>query len=151
MSIQLNVRDPQIQVGQAIERSPETVLSGFIKADSVATFAPAVGVVIAGSENGVMVFEKALATSKDIYFIKYEVGKTVYGVSSLRDRGIAAMGSENEMYMTAGAAITAGARLEIVPASNKVITNAGINTVIGIALSNANANGDVIRVKIKQI
>lgn len=53
------------------------------------------------------------------------------------------------MYMTAGAAIAAGANIEIVYTTNKVITNAGTNPVVGTALDAASADGDLIRVKIK--
>lgn len=52
------------------------------------------------------------------------------------------------MYMTAGAAITRGAKVEVVSATNKVITNAGTNPVVGFALDKASADGDLIRVYI---
>lgn len=50
------------------------------------------------------------------------------------------------MYMTAGAAVTAGAYVEIVYATNKVITSAGANPIVGYSLDNASADGDLIRV-----
>lgn len=53
------------------------------------------------------------------------------------------------MWMTAGAAITRGASLEVVYTTNKVITNAGTNPVVGYALDTALANGDLIRVVIQ--
>jgi hypothetical protein len=52
------------------------------------------------------------------------------------------------MWMTAGAAITRGAKLEVVYTTNKVISNAGTNPVIGFALDTAAADGDLIRVYI---
>lgn len=52
------------------------------------------------------------------------------------------------MYMTAGAAINAGAKIEVVYTTNKVITNAGTNPIVGIALDKAFADGDLIRVEI---
>lgn len=50
------------------------------------------------------------------------------------------------MYMTAGAAIARGAKLEVVYTTNKVITSAGTNPVVGYALDKAAADGDIIRV-----
>lgn len=52
------------------------------------------------------------------------------------------------MYMTAGAAIARGAKIEVVSASNKVITNAGTNPVEGFAYDQASNDGDLIRVYI---
>jgi len=53
------------------------------------------------------------------------------------------------MNMEAGAAIDAGAELEVA-ANQKVITNALTNAVCGIALTSASADGDLILVQIKQ-
>lgn len=50
------------------------------------------------------------------------------------------------IYMTAGAAIARGAKVEVVSATNKVITNAGTNPVVGFAYDKAAADGDLIRV-----
>ncbi len=54
--------------------------------------------------------------------------------------------SGSVMYMTAGAAIARGAKIEVVYNTNKVITNAGTNPVAGYALDKAAADGDLIRV-----
>lgn len=53
------------------------------------------------------------------------------------------------VWMTAGAAIARGALVEFALATNKVITSAGINTVIGLALDKAAADGDLVRILIK--
>lgn len=50
------------------------------------------------------------------------------------------------MYMTAGAAIVRGKQVEIVFGTVKVITYAGVNTIVGYALDKAAADGDLIRV-----
>lgn len=50
------------------------------------------------------------------------------------------------VWMTAGAAIARGAKLEVVYTTNKVITNAGTNPVCGYAYDKAAADGDLIRV-----
>ncbi len=52
------------------------------------------------------------------------------------------------IWLTAGAAIAAGAKLEFVYTTNKVITNAGTNPLFGYALDQATADGDLIRVGI---
>lgn len=53
------------------------------------------------------------------------------------------------MYMTAGAAIVPGAKVEVVYTTNKVITAAGTNPLIGFAIDQATADGDIIRVLIR--
>lgn len=53
------------------------------------------------------------------------------------------------MQMTAGAAIARGANVEVVQSTNKVITSAGVNPVIGFALDQATADTQVIRVYIR--
>ncbi len=50
------------------------------------------------------------------------------------------------VWMTAGAAITRGAKLEVVYTTNKVITNAGTNPVVGYAFDTASGDGALIRV-----
>lgn len=50
------------------------------------------------------------------------------------------------LWMTAGALIARGAKLQTVNATVKVITNAGTNPVVGWALDAAAADGDLIRV-----
>lgn len=52
------------------------------------------------------------------------------------------------MYMTAGAAVTAGAYVELVYATNKVIASAGVNPIVGYALDKATADTDLIRVMV---
>lgn len=49
-------------------------------------------------------------------------------------------------YMTAGAAIARGATVEAVTSTNKVITAAGTNPIIGFALGKATADGELFRV-----
>lgn len=56
--------------------------------------------------------------------------------------------ASSTVYMTAGAAIARGAKVEFVNASKKVITAAGVNPVLGFALDKASNDGDLIRVYI---
>jgi hypothetical protein len=53
------------------------------------------------------------------------------------------------MWMTAGAAITRGSSVEVANSTTTVITNAGVNPVVGYALDTAVNNGDLIRVAIQ--
>lgn len=53
------------------------------------------------------------------------------------------------MWMTAGAAITRGAAVEVVYTTTKIITSAGTNPVVGFALDKASADGDLIRVYVQ--
>lgn len=52
------------------------------------------------------------------------------------------------MYMTSGAAIARGAKIEVVNSTKKVITNAGTNPVSGFAYDKATAADQLIRVYI---
>ncbi len=52
----------------------------------------------------------------------------------------------NVMYMTAGGAIARGGQVSIVIASKKVVASGTGQTVVGIALDKAAADGDLIRV-----
>lgn len=52
------------------------------------------------------------------------------------------------VWMTAGAAIARGAKVEFDTLTNKVITNAGVNPVLGFALDKATANNQLVRIYI---
>ena len=77
-----------------------------------------------------------------------------YVVRNIKDATVSALGyvevayDGSVMYMTAGAAIARGARVEADVSAIKVITAAGVNPVAGIALDKATADGDLIRILI---
>lgn len=50
------------------------------------------------------------------------------------------------MYMTASAAIAAGADVQYNPATNKIATKTSTNGIVGQALDKAGADGEIIRV-----
>ncbi|MEZ5691186.1 MAG: DUF2190 family protein [Rickettsiales bacterium] len=52
------------------------------------------------------------------------------------------------MYMTSGAAIARGAKIEVVSSANKVITNAGSNPVSGYCFDKATGSDQIVRVLI---
>ena len=55
------------------------------------------------------------------------------------------------VYMTASAAITAGAKLQYDYATGKVATQTGTNTVIGMALEDAAGNASILRVYVQPL
>jgi hypothetical protein len=55
------------------------------------------------------------------------------------------------IWQVAGAAIARGAQLEVVASTQKVITNAGTNPILGLALDKAAADGDLIRVFVQAL
>jgi hypothetical protein len=86
----------------------------------------------------------AANTDKSIGFVVYNAKDAVYKANNRLE--IAQAGTV--MKMTAGGAIAAGARVEVVYTTTKVITTGGTNPVIGIALEKAAADGDLIYVQI---
>lgn len=59
--------------------------------------------------------------------------------------------NDSVMYMTSDAAINRGAAVEVSYTDNTVITSAGINPVVGYALDQATASGQLIRVYINTL
>lgn len=114
---------------------------------SVADFSDANGfaVKIVDVDGKSIMVDLATAASDDIFgFVPYEVKTNSYVAGDF----IRVASLFGTMKMEASAAIARGADLEILPAGNKVITNAG-GTSIGRALDKAATDGDLIRVLIK--
>ena len=110
--------------------------------DSTVTTDLAAGQYVALNAAGNLV--EASSTTKGIGFVAYNPTKG-FGAGESQ-----VVHMDNVfMKMEAGAAINAGAELEVA-ASQKVIANAGTNAVCGIALTSASADGDLILVQIKQ-
>ncbi len=78
-------------------------------------------------------------------FVTYNLKDISYAANARV--GLAIGGSV--MYMTAGAAITRWAQIEVDTVLNRVITNAGTNPVVGFAVDKATAAGQLIRVYIQ--
>lgn len=89
----------------------------------------------------------SLASNSDgtFGFVNYNVKDASYVADDALE--IALFGTAQ--YMTAGGAISAGASVEVVYTTNKVITSGGTNPVVGIALDAAASNGDLIRVLVQ--
>ncbi len=89
----------------------------------------------------------ALAADTDVSFGFAARNPKDSDYAALERVEIAQFGSA--MWMTAGAAIARGAQVEVVSATNKVITTGGVNPIVGYALDTATADDDLIRVVIQ--
>jgi len=112
---------------------------------SVNSFSLGTAVKIVNGVSKVSLVEKALATEEIFGFIVSNFKKNTPVAGDIVEVAY----DNSSLSMEAGAAIAAGALLEIVSASDKVITNAGVNVKIGMAMEQATADGDIIEVKIK--
>ena len=129
------------QIAQGTNTNKQSVL---ILSTSVNTFGAATAVKIVNDTNPIISVEKAAATDVIFGFITYNPvdNSPVAGdLVQIAMNGV-------EMYMEAGAAIARGAKLEIVATGDKVITSAGTNKIVGLALDAAAASGDIIKVLI---
>ncbi|MGL5113640.1 MAG: DUF2190 family protein [Flavobacterium sp.] len=134
-----NVIKGQIAQGTNTNRQSVKILS-----TSVAAFGAATAVKIVDGTSPVIEVEKAAATDAIFGFITYDPVDNSPIAGDLVQIALAGV----EMYMEAGAAIVRGAKLEIVATGDKVITSAGTNKIVGLALDKAAASGDIIKVLI---
>lgn len=118
----------------------------FYSATATDTIAPGTAVAISSTVNGLVTkVAKGADTDGAWYGVvltnplkdSYAVGEKVEVAFALTD-----------VLMTASAAITAGASVMFDPATGKVATKTSTHTVLGVALENAAADGDLIRVQI---
>lgn len=145
MALTMNQFSMQAVKGQLNLGVNANVINARIKSDSVATFGSGSAVKIVDiASNGEIIVEKAAATDEIYGFITYKIKDN----SPVAGDRVEVAFANSFMIMEAGAAIAAGASLEIVASGDKVITNAGSNKVVGIALKKAAADGDLIIVHI---
>lgn len=140
----LNQAFPALAKGQFASGTVVSQHSYQIDPASVATFGPASAVKFVDGTTPLPRVEKAAATDKIVGFIVYSTIKNVPVAGDIVNVAF----TDSEIVMEAGAAIVRGAQLEIVATGDKVITSAGTNKIIGIALDKAAADGDLIRVRI---
>ncbi len=129
------------QIAQGTNTNKQSVL---ILSTSVNTFGAGTAVKIVDGTSAILEVEKAAATDAILGFITYNPVKNTPVAGDLVQIALAGV----EMNMEAGAAILRGAKLEIVATGDKVITSAGTNKIVGIALDKAASTGDIIKVLI---
>ncbi len=147
MAFQLNQPFAAPLKGQIVNGSNPNRVSCIIDPASVAAFNGGTAVKITGSSQDITYVDKAAATDRIYGFISYS---PVNNTFAAKDRVEVALNTI-VMNMEAGAAIVAGAPLEIVAAGDKVITAAGTNKIIGMALTAAAASGGIIQVQISPL
>ena len=99
--------------------------------------------IVSAAGRSIIVDLATVATDKIFGFVPYEVRKNTYAAGDFIRLGRNSV----IMKMEASAAIVRGATLEILPAGNKVVTKT-TGSVVGLALDNATADGDLLRVEI---
>lgn len=133
----------QVDLGQV----SGNVLSCQVDEAETATLVAGDAVTIVDSAGGVPKVLKVTAnTAKPFGFLLRNIKDSGFGAGDRCEIGRV----NTVVYMTAGAAIARGADVEYVAADTKVITSAGTNPISGFALDKAAADGDLIRVWIKE-
>lgn len=135
------------EVGDLDLKEISSVLTGMVNPGASATIVPGQAVKLANVAKGGVPKVIPLAANTDVTF--------GFAIRNLKDINfvdgdaleVAIAGSI--MFMTAGAAIVPQAKVEVVYTTNKVITAAGTNPLIGFALDKATADGDIIRVMVR--
>lgn len=136
--------------GQMDLQVPGTVISCQVDAAQVTALVPGQAVKLATTAGGVQkVIALAANTDYTFGFVARDSKDSSYAANTRLQVAI----NNSVMYMTAGALIaraTSGrpTALEVVYSTNKVITSAGINPIIGWTMDYAAADGDLIRVYI---
>lgn len=117
---------------------------------STAVIVPGMAVRLIDSADSEILIDAAAATDKIFGFVTYSSKQLPFGATSNNIVEVAS--ATCSMYMETNAAIARGALLEYVaPASGngpRVVTSAGTNKIVGIALDKATAAGALIRVNI---
>lgn len=146
MPLSLNTYDMAVVQGQLDFKDESSVITAMVDKTISATLVPGQPVKPIATSNGLLkVVPLAANTDISCGFISYtpKDGSFTGG----KPFELAMTGAI--MWMTSGAAIVAGAQLEVVYTTNKVITNAGTNPVMGTAIDAATAADQLIKVKIK--
>jgi len=145
MALEINQFEISRVKGQIQKTPSPNVITAVIKRDSTETFGSGTAVKLVDIAGKQIVVEKAAANDEIYGFIVYNIKD-----NSPKAGDVVTVAFDNSfMVMEAGAAIAAGAKLEIVATGDKVIGHAGSNKKIGIAVEKAAASGDLITVHIK--
>lgn len=142
MTLNPNQREQATVQGQIDLGYNFNVFSGIVAVAETATLVPGDAVKLSDVAGPMLQFLLCTADNDNIFG---------YVTRNIKDQSVSAgnyveiAASGSVVYMTAGAAIARGAKLESDVSAAKVIT-ASSNPVIGIALDKAAADGDLIRV-----
>lgn len=129
-----------------LQNGASNVISGLVHSTESATLTGGQALKMADASTKIPTFLKCTADDDDVF--GFLVSNFKKGGPVANDAiEVALAGSV--MFMVAGAAIARNAKLEVDVSTDKVITNAGTNPVIGRALDKAAADGDLIRVLIQ--
>jgi hypothetical protein len=132
--------------GQLDMLAPGSVLTGQVDAAQATALVPGQAVAMATTAGGLPKFVALTSNSQKAF------GFVVRNLKDINDPAYANFElaiSEAIMWMTSNAAITRGANVEVVISNNTVITSAGVNPIVGIALDTATGSAQLIRVLIK--
>ena len=119
----------------------------FYSATATDTISAGEAVILASTLNGQRTKVSAGTGAASLYFgvVATNPLKQVFSVGDLLE----VIGETAIVMMTVSAAVTAGDKLQYDYAAAKVATQTGSNTVVGIAMKNATADGDLIPVYVK--
>lgn len=125
---------------------PGNTFTGQVDAAQATALVAGQAVKMATTSGGVPKFLALAANTDQAFgFVSRNLKDLTYSASSFFEIAI----KDSVMWMTAGAAITRGANVEVVYTTTKVITSAGVNPIVGFAIDTATADGDLIRIWIK--
>ncbi len=146
VSFQMNKFAPTEEIkGRRVLPANTESISGIVDASQSAALLPGDPVKIVATSKGLPHFAKVGVGDVVAGFVEWNVIRPSYAAGKICQISMAG----NVMYMEAGAAISAGALVNITDLSKVEIgAAAGAGSKLGIALEAATAAGQLIRVKI---
>lgn len=146
VSFQMNKFAPTEEIkGRRVLPANTESISGIVDASQAAALLPGDPVKIVATSKGLPHFAKAAVGDVVAGFVEWNVIRPSYAAGKICQISMAG----NVMYMEAGAAISAGALVNITDMTKVEIgAAAGAGSKLGIALEAATAAGQLIRVKI---
>ena len=140
----LNAFQTELKKG-FMENTTSVVLRSAILTDATVSVAAGTAVKLADYNDGIVV-EAITAATDDIYgIIPFTAKKDAFVGKDV----VRVVVDNCVIVMQASAAIAVGAKLQVVPASMKVVTQT-TGTLVGTALQAAAADGDLIKVELKR-
>lgn len=119
------------------------VFSCQIDKDEAATLVAGEAVSVVDSAGGVPKVEQLSGDTDEAFGF---ITRNLKDAEFVAENRVEIARSGTVIWMTAGAAIARGAKVEYDVSAVKVITSAGTNPIVGIAYDKAGADGDLIRV-----